>query len=414
MPGPFLISTPGSIDVGQAGPFLIGTDLYTIVQGVPISGAASMFKSTDAGATWTEQDPTHGPTGSNPAITVCTDGSTIYAVYSVAGFMTVQLFDTVTGLWGLPITTTNAGSVISTSFPVYYRASDNTLIICGPVDAFSPNIQNQRLGYFIFTIIGSSFTAWATCGGTEGIDNSDWIIQSILQGSGTETWFVYEQAPSLSSSVVPYNIVIQSLNGGTLGALTTIDTQSGFSSDSFMLPGASDGSTIVFGWQKTGSGDLTIWKAPTSSMTFVSEVVIGNIIDWTLSVASAGIVLLVNSVVGGNTPLLQYVDPGSGFVAPVTLIVNVDVDAGVQNTASTISPFFGLVFHNGAGGVYFLSPNLAPLPAMKFIAGGVGVVALPSSIGSLCKYATVHRCTKPPVRNILTGGPLVYSVPRGN
>lgn len=89
----------------QLGPYYIGTNIYMVL--VPTSGAGSleMWKSTDAGATWTEVDAAHRPAVSTLQLASCIPSSatvfTVISVDSTSSHPIFNTFNTATDLWGV-------------------------------------------------------------------------------------------------------------------------------------------------------------------------------------------------------------------------------------------------------------------------------------------------------------------------
>lgn len=415
MPAPVLISASDALDANQTGPFLIGSNLYTMVQ-VYGSGSCSIFKSTDSGATWSEKDLVGAPGNGNNAFTCCTDGTTIYVVFVDATTWLTQVatFNTLSDTWTSLVVTTNDGFGLGpTAARVAFRSSDASLVIFAPVDAFTPigPGSGQRLGFFLFDTVGSTFGVWIACGSTSGADGRAWQMHSLLQGTGSVWWFVMIDEPAFGSGGLTTTLVIQSLTGSVVGSLVNVDSSG--DANSFWIPGYSDGTTFVVAWQPafdTAPQTLMVWKGTTASLpTLASQSVSvaggGSFInEWSLSASTGLIALLLNASSGGSFPLLQYLDSGAGFGAPTTILVDDDVNSSIQGTVSASSPFWGLVFRDGAG-VFFLASSSAPpipVPSVMIASGGLMVAALPG-IGAVCKFARPRRLISQPPRVMLSG-----------
>ena len=129
MPSPVLITGLGDLFALQTLPYLIGSDLYVLVNansGVSFTG--QMWKSSDAGVTWLEMDAAgEQVANSGSYFASASDGTSIWAVYgTIAGFMAVVVYDPGTDTWGLPTVTTN---VSQSEFTVLFRASDSSLVV---------------------------------------------------------------------------------------------------------------------------------------------------------------------------------------------------------------------------------------------------------------------------------------------
>jgi hypothetical protein len=410
LPGPYQISTVGGIDVNQQGPFLIGGVLY--VQIATGTDTFTMWKSTNDGASWTATDSYTTATGAG-SLNV-SDGTSIYAVFqNPGGFGCVRIYDVSTDTFGSEIASAN--DYVGNTGAGYYRASDASIVICSQQPSLSPSVDDARCGFFIFDIGTSAFTSVQPCGSTAGIDGTAWQCSCVLQGDGAVCQFIFVQFPATGSGGTHSAMYAQSLTGSSVGSIITIDATG--DADPFWLPGWSDGTTIVVGWQPSfdvAPQQLVVWKAPTSSMAWASETIDAGteLNTWTISITSVGIVLMLNAFITPDYPLLQYIDEGSGFGTPETVLADDRFDAGVQSSVGANSPFWALVFSD-SNGIWFLSPGpITPVSAVAYY-GGFSPMPLPS-IGSMCRYAQPIRCKKQPYRTILSSNLLVYSRKVGN
>jgi len=112
MPTPYLITTNVNLprQAQHTGPFEIGTDLY--VAAYDESGATDrvrMYKSTNDGATWSEQDSSNAPvcykasTHGRRSIDIQQSGSILYVGYLEVGG-TFNIVEFSSGTWGATIT----------------------------------------------------------------------------------------------------------------------------------------------------------------------------------------------------------------------------------------------------------------------------------------------------------------------
>jgi hypothetical protein len=89
------------------GCYLVGGVLYLVV----LNFVVTVIASSDSGATWTQQDPTNGPTGLNQDGTFCAtqrvdDKIVVFTTTDQTDLhFAIWEFDMTTGLWSAPITT---------------------------------------------------------------------------------------------------------------------------------------------------------------------------------------------------------------------------------------------------------------------------------------------------------------------
>jgi hypothetical protein len=134
----------------QQGPFLVGSALYAMLS---TATTLEVFKSVDAGITWTLQDAANEPTDANlNGGACCFDGvHTLWVAYCGAGEnVLVATFDTSTDTW-----TTGLGSSVDTPLQVYacVLRTDGTMFIS--TKTFS---VTSTLGYLIFDTLALAFT----------------------------------------------------------------------------------------------------------------------------------------------------------------------------------------------------------------------------------------------------------------
>lgn len=125
---PVKYSRQFSIEINPMGPFLVGSNLYIVLQEQTSGEFVGVFKSTDSGATWANMDSAHRPSN-NIGKNVFFDSATgLIHVSTVSlgggGGWSVYTFDTGTDLWsaaGPLATPTGSKSAI-------YVKSDGTLV----------------------------------------------------------------------------------------------------------------------------------------------------------------------------------------------------------------------------------------------------------------------------------------------
>ena len=216
MPSPVLITGLGDLFALQTLPYLIGSDLYVLVNansGVSFTG--QMWKSSDAGVTWLEMDAAgEQVANSGSYFASASDGTSIWAVYgTIAGFMAVVVYDPGTDTWGLPTVTTN---VSQSEFTVLFRASDSSLVVLA--QAFATPEPEGRPGVFLFDTLTNTFTAFVQTAGTTATDGTTWSIVGVAPGIGTTVYFFYVRQPDFGTAGTS-ELIVQPFTGSTPGAL---------------------------------------------------------------------------------------------------------------------------------------------------------------------------------------------------
>lgn len=125
---------PATVDASLSWPSWknAGSNLYEVGGNLYVVGLdktnnhVEMWKSTDGGSTWTEQDAANhkalNTTAANKTATACVDGTRILVIYGhpSAGFIGMAPYETTTDLWGtaLAITATGITTDVTTQVPL--------------------------------------------------------------------------------------------------------------------------------------------------------------------------------------------------------------------------------------------------------------------------------------------------------
>lgn len=405
MSTPVLISSSYVVPGYSLQPIQIGGDLYVflITNGSPT--LASVWKSTDSGSTWTEMDVANEPQiGGQP--NACSDESTSLFVVSAdptVTYLQIVTYDFTTDKWGSPTVFTNEA--------IYglcaYRASDSSVIVMGQILSYQPGPAYGRCGYSVIDTVGLTASANARCGGTDPASTQSWTAVGIVPLTSGNFLFVFEETPATTITGT-YNIDLQSLSSSnTLGSMTTLDTTTG-SVFALVYQPYSDGTNVIIAWQKDeGSNNITIWEAPTNSLTWQSQVISAKNSDVdTLAVCINGstFILVVASNNGGTDSVDYALDTGSGF----GLWQNIGNQTSSGMNLSALSLFeFGLVTQSSAywWGLSVSPP--APAPGV-FIIDGSGLMFGNLPGGSLCQFARPQRCGGHPPRPLQPGKEVTF------
>jgi len=149
---------------GLAAPVTIGTDLYVLTDDLE-NWTLSLWKSTDAGATWTVQDKENAPAYSAEALQLIQQDATLWALYVVRNGSAYQFavapFDTDTGLWGAPVlggayasggdAADQAQRPDNTRIPACLDADGQIWMFhCGGADATDAGVPSTTIAYAVF------------------------------------------------------------------------------------------------------------------------------------------------------------------------------------------------------------------------------------------------------------------------
>src|SRR5579862_9627721 len=113
---------------------------YQITTGPGVKGQIGVYRSTDGGNTWTEQDAAnHPPTGTRSGLSCCFDGSDkIYILQADNAGANLVVFTFSTASNTYTNTSANSPDVTGASFPALYVKSDGTCVIVTAEGAGSP------------------------------------------------------------------------------------------------------------------------------------------------------------------------------------------------------------------------------------------------------------------------------------
>lgn len=393
MPTLATITSSFDVELLTNGPFSVDGNLYQLCNVNTGLAPIGMFKSSDQGLTWSEQDSTHAPQSSLSGVTSCFDGfHTIWCIYSDTANMVAFIpFDTNTDLYGSVTATTNeAQDNIMLS---WYRNIDAKIVY-----AIATTIPNESKA-FLFDTGALTFTPYVIMG-TAG-------VASFPQGAfqiGTLTYIVFTV-----SGALPNPLFYQAIDGsGSLGSIVVIDNSSIGAGSDQPIAVASDNTTVFIAWvPQLGGGIINAFTAPKATLVFVPQSLTNFIQPQTAAaVIQAGTVRLY---VVDNDPaqsLFETDDSGAGFGLPISLIA-LGSFANILANLVSIAPGVGIVVDTVPPVSYFIQGTVPAVLTKKLLdAGGIQIAQLPN-IGSVCKFARPVKPTKGP-RVIQVGKQLTY------
>lgn len=409
------------IACGYAGPFVIGANLYTIL--VRLSTLQiTVWKSTDNGNTWTEQDTIHSPVAGNMTgddwITSVTDGTNFYVFYSAvnsgSASWSVSKYSTVSDTW-----ISTSVSIITWTSPnqnyigAFYRPSNGTIVV---LYADSTGLGTAwQTKYFIFTVGTNSFSAAVNCGENTASDVTNGF--GVVPGNGTDLLLVYigvDQTVSGNSFVKYQTLSI----GNVLGALTLIDT---IPMVGFQWPGSnfaevsaySDGTNVLIALApQNHQGMMYTYKATTAALVFTRQIVnlgVTATVNGVSALVSGGSLFAFASTTTDNAhfPVNLVIDTGAGFGASTLLFTpggagGFNFDAGNQaviSSAPTTANNWDIIVNgsttSGVNFSVFFDPSsgVGPAASVRMQMLAPGSVLLPDSRAThLCRFAQPPRC----------------------
>jgi|SRR5271165_7242509 len=249
---PVVISTPNALPTfSTLNPQPIGSSLYTVIFNRNSGSTLVVYKSNDAGATWSRMDQTHEPTvqaamtptwiydGSSNLLIACSVGS------ASGDPMQVQFYNVSTDTWGSMVNTTVEAP--SESLPAFSILDSGVMVVVGNFDSLAFG-SNVRAGYILINIsTGAALSSVVRCGETANTTDN-WYPRQMLLASGL--WFTFVQSPA--SGAGTQKLVVQNLSG-SLGSLVTVDTGSNSPSIGAMVCAFCDGSRAALAWSPQGT-----------------------------------------------------------------------------------------------------------------------------------------------------------------
>jgi hypothetical protein len=387
------ITAGAGLPVTVNGPFAVAGNLYQLCH---TSGAAlEIFMSADGGNTWTLQDSTHAPTALlSPSF--CYDGvSTLWIAYAnSSGDITVISFDCLTNLYGALTATTNASSGNYTY--VFFRTSDSQLVITNAIT--SAGVTQPLV--FLFDTLTSTYTAYQDCGPIGSLG----VTQGAFAGASNLTILVFADDKTGLMQ-------IQSISGGgSLGALTTIDTGALGAAEPGGFCGIFvNGVNVLIAWANDGPGapSIAALEAPIATLAFSKQLLsTPGDVDGVAAVIQSGVYKVIAFTPSG---IYLYQDSGGGFGAPGTIILT---PGGNNITANLVpgSPGIGIVIDQSPPVSFVVYSALIP-SASAFLTGGSGVILPSSTIGTLCSFARQVRPKGRSLTPMVIGNNITFGKP---
>lgn len=323
---PFTSSTQ---DVALVGPFEVAGVLYVFpvlrVADVapPFShGVMNCYKSTDAGATWTQIGGNSDSIRNNPSCSCAVlVGTKVFIVAPgsaiVGGSIALQViaFDTVVETFASGVVTTNRYFSFPSGFAeitAAYRSSDGKLVIAALMDG-DPN--PTRVGYFLYDVNANTFGAWVPCGYI-GANVEDWGVAFTLRGNGMMHFLFYVANGA-------DGIWQQSLSdANALGTLQQIDP--GVITTPLMA--SVESSTVVVGMLNVDGVTIQVFTGTSADPIVFAEtdsIFPGSIFDTPTVVRSGTVNYIITMGDQGSGRELCYAqDSGSGYGSYTTLSVH--------------------------------------------------------------------------------------------
>ncbi len=218
------------------GPFLHGTDVYTVL--VIVSGVQrhlAMYKSTDNAATWNEVNTAGRPRlvdNAYPLYSACQSSlnpALLFAFFidQATGEYAIQRFDASTDTWGAmsvsPAPVDDPPPTGSNGLCCVFRPDDNT-VICAGVGDLTIATNSQIPAFNVYSVAGNSWGSWTAVGSQEYSDPGvSWIMipWALVYGSGGAVHLFSQQVTNTPTEISKLWQQRISLTN-TLGALTEI------------------------------------------------------------------------------------------------------------------------------------------------------------------------------------------------
>jgi len=414
MPFPATVDAAGLVLSSLPGPFQLSGALYVVDTDAASSSTLRVFKSTDGGNTWTEQDSVNEPSVlvAGGAVGSVTDGTTIFiASLNPSGFWQVCKFNTTTDHWGTTVTTTNQRDIAvfaPAGCTAFYRATDGNIVITDTIEP-TPGVTVSP-AYFLFDTVANTWTAFTPCGTTGSQATGPYFqLQSIAEGASGSCHFFFFVIGATPST---YELVHQSFSAlNVLGPIDTISTVSTFGGGVFA---SGDGTTLAVVWQDGSNfSEVTVWQgADGSTPVWTSQNILTSgtgLNAWNITRQNSQTLLVAAYGNGASLITFSYwLDTGSGFGTEQMLSSTIPTFAGSELYSQPIGTNQIGCLYEGSVFFWLFTPGGGPsLPSVSPIAAG-GILPLPSTLGTLCRYARIQHCKKQPVRPMLVGNVIAF------
>jgi hypothetical protein len=384
---PTTISIDDFTVYGNAGPFLIGSARYACLK--DSFGNLAVFRSDDAGVTWTEKDAAGAPLSDNytPNAT-CTDGTKLYIVFSNGPNMVVSIFDTTSDTWGA-MTVCSATVDALNSISICYRPSDANVIVGSQI----PVAPSTQAAYFTFNTVSLAFTDWTLIGNAPNAV-SQWFCYGVFRGLNRTVFYLAMDNAGAGTIRSVYQQCLT--DGGALGVISLVDTTNDANASFFYAGNGSSASTIAIAWSKNSNSlDTIVLQAPIidndilvwSSRTVTAD---PSSLIWSvaLAVGPAGTYCFIATFLPGGGPpsSIQYsLDAGAGFSPLVTLTSIIDL-ADINLWAGSLGIGSVGIIMSGSGiiSTYYWELGATPAPPAVAIPPQVSFFSFPLSIDCCC------------------------------
>jgi len=390
---PETVLTAGTFN-GINGPFEDSGALWALGVHTP-AFTIGVFKSTDQGLTWTEQD-----SGNDPAvfhlgsvIWACADTShNIYVAYfHTDNTLRVKAFNMGTALWGAAIGSTltpGSGPATNLSGAAVYRSSDNSVIIV--TDPLASSGGYIRAAYARCDITGAAISgAWIPCGQTSDSDPTDWKPPSACIGASSAVHFLFTQAQSSFPFLV--SVQLQQLSSANvLGALQVIRSVNETVDFAVWIPRAFITSRplsgnvelwVVIEWADPVSGGgsfdtLHVFNGlSAASVTFTSVILAGGVPSNVLinavgvCAAASGVTVFWQYSQSGVTSYFYNANTGSGFAGAGTLL-GTDTPGNSTPVICSLARTTGWAMSMAGSVRFFALGGVSPVPVVIVKGGG--------------------------------------------
>ena len=390
------------INHGWVGPWLVGSARYVLLDNQ--GSSVNMWKSIDAGVTWSVMDLAGSPLQGLSASVL--GGTKIYAAGNDEtgnpnSPLMLSIFDTVTDTWVSSTTGPNLSAVTGRDITVFYRAFDNKLIIAGTPLTLTIG-GNPRTGYILFDVGTLTFSGWTRIGET-GVSAQTWECNGILQGVGEVDFLLFSYGAGNAGTRAIWRQPLT--DSGVLGVRVQVDTITDAGFTSITPYGFSDGITAVIVWVPTSLSPLamTAWIGPVSTWGLVSsglpapgtEQTVDDVAAVQIGGSTTVFYATTNS---GNGNFWTSKNSGSGFGLPVFLgtraFWNSQPDDLWVNVLGGVAPPWGMVFSNISDGTFYWEAP-SPAPPVTPIAIPIAFTVFPFPISFSCCCPDDVACLKP-------------------
>lgn len=178
-------------ETAHIGPFAVGTSLYAFTY---FNHDLHLWKSTDHGSTWIEQDPTNSPATEGSVLDVVLSGTTLYILHSgLDSHLYIKQYNTSTDTYGTlsPQGPTFNNNVVTTAAVLSVRSNGDCVVFHQSPTELISSTNYRRFSYSIY-----SAGAWSglTTFGTGIADHYD--LRCAVLGASDRIHFFYTKIAS--------------------------------------------------------------------------------------------------------------------------------------------------------------------------------------------------------------------------